>query len=224
MRMARSVVSRLRADGPRWLLTAAGQYLRARWALRGATAAGRVRLRGRLQLHNYGRTVIGDRVRLDGTIVPLDFTCGEEASLEIGDGTFINYGTSIGATERVSIGRNCDIGQYAIILDNDFHSTVEHTSPGVSRPVVIEDDVWIGARVAILPGAHIGRGAVIGTHSVVRGHIPPRTLAAGVPARVVRYLDAPEHTEAGAEPDTEAGAEPDTEAAAEGRLAPTIPN
>jgi len=185
-----SVVSRVHNRGLRWSLQAAYQVLHARWALREATSVGTVRLRGRLKLRNAGRTIIGDRVRFDGTVVPLDLACGEGASLEIGEGTFLNYGSSIGALAHVSIGRNCDIGQYAIILDNDFHSTDRHSEPGVSRPVFIGDDVWIGARVAVLPGATIGQGAVIGAHSVVRGEIPPRTLAAGVPARVIRYLDA----------------------------------
>lgn len=56
---------------------------------------------------------------------------------------------------------------------------------GDREPVRIGDDVWIGARVTILPGADIGNGAVIGAGSVVRGKIPPMVVAAGNPARVV---------------------------------------
>ncbi len=179
-----------RRRGVRWSLTSLAQYLRGRWALRGATSVGTVRLRGRAKLTNDGDTVIGDRVRLDGTVTRLDFHCAAGASLTIGSGTFINYGTSIGALESVSIGRNCDIGQYAIILDNNFHATDDHRAPAPAEPVVIEDDVWLGARVTVLPGAHIGRGAVIGAHAVVRGSIPSRSLAVGVPAKVVRKLDA----------------------------------
>jgi len=148
-----------------------------------------VRLRGRARLVNDGSTIFGDRVRLDGTIVPLDLYCGPGAVLSVGDGTFVNYGSSIGALRSVSIGRDCDIGQYAIIMDSNQHLTEAHRLPAPAEPVVIEDGVWIGARVTVLPGAHIGRGAVIGAHAVVRGFVPPRTLAVGVPARVVRNLE-----------------------------------
>lgn len=56
---------------------------------------------------------------------------------------------------------------------------------GDIEPVRIGDDVWIGARVTILPGADIGNGSVIGAGSVVCGKIPPMAVAAGNPARVV---------------------------------------
>lgn len=111
--------------------------------------------------------------------------------LAIGDNTFINYGTNISATQRVRIGRNCTIGQYSFIMDNDYRPAEDHAAVDVPGPVEIEDDVSIGARVTVLPGAHIGRGAVIGAHSVVKGTIPPSTLAASAPARVLRQLPVP---------------------------------
>jgi galactoside O-acetyltransferase len=57
-----------------------------------------------------------------------------------------------------------------------------------SDPVVIEDNVWIGSKVVILPGVRIGSRAVIGAGSVVTKDIPPRCVAAGNPARVLRHL------------------------------------
>jgi maltose O-acetyltransferase len=74
-------------------------------------------------------------------------------------------------------------------MDSDHHDPRDHTSAGKSAPVLIEDNVWLGARVTVLRGAHIGEGAVIGAHSVVTGTIPPHTLAAGAPARVIRSLE-----------------------------------
>jgi maltose O-acetyltransferase len=130
---------------------------------------------------------IGDRVFLEGTVVPIELVCWD-GELTIGDGTYINYGTSISATERVAIGANCAIGQYSIIMDNDYHAAGDHRAPGRAASIVIENDAWLGARVIVLPGAHIGRGAVIGANSVVKGHIPARTMAVGSPARVVRQL------------------------------------
>jgi acetyltransferase-like isoleucine patch superfamily enzyme len=52
--------------------------------------------------------------------------------------------------------------------------------------ITIEDDVWVGSNAIFLDGAHVGRGSVIGAGSVVRGNIPPYSIAVGVPARVIR--------------------------------------
>ena len=57
----------------------------------------------------------------------------------------------------------------------------------VPGKVVIEDNVWIGAGVVVCPGAHIGGGAVIGAGSVVAGEIPPKAVAVGVPAKVMKF-------------------------------------
>jgi maltose O-acetyltransferase len=56
-----------------------------------------------------------------------------------------------------------------------------------TRPIVIEDDVWIGARVTILGGVNIGTGAVIGAGSVVTKNVPPYAIVAGNPAKLIRY-------------------------------------
>lgn len=63
------------------------------------------------------------------------------------------------------------------------------------RPVVIEDDVWIGARVTLLPGVHIGRGSVIGAGSVVTKDVPAYSIVGGNPARVLKYRIVPDSGE-----------------------------
>ena len=178
----------VRRHGLRAALAAAVQALRAKRQLRRASFVGTARLRGKALVINKGAMRIEDRVRLDGTTVRLELVCFGGAELTIGEGTYINYGSNISATRHVSIGRNCSIGQYAIIMDNDYHQVDDHRTMGVPKPIVIEDDVWIGARVTVLPGARIGKGSVIGAHAVVKGDIPPYSLAVGVPARVVRRL------------------------------------
>ncbi len=179
----------LRRDGPVGVLRATAQVLRARWYLRNATSLGAVRLQGTAHVINHGKMIVGDRVRLDGTTVRLDLACFDGAALTIGDRTYINYGSSIAAVTRVEIGAECMIGQYAIIMDSDHHDALDRSARGKTAPVIIEDKVWLGARVTVLRGAHIGTGAVIGAHSVVTGDIPAFTLAVGVPARVVRSLE-----------------------------------
>ena len=172
------------------VLGSALAHVRARWYLRGATAIGTVRLSGRALTKNAGRMRFGDRMRLDGTTVRLEFVCFEGAELSIGAGTYINYGTNISARRSMKIGENCNIGQYCIIMDADYHSLDDHSRPDTPEPVEIGNDVWLGARVIVLKGSKIGDGATIGANSVVRGTIPSGAIAAGNPARVIRMRDA----------------------------------
>jgi acetyltransferase-like isoleucine patch superfamily enzyme len=163
----------------------------ARWYLRHADVVGaRVRVRGRPVIKNWGRLEIGSRTQLVSTIATLELVAMEGGTLEIGERTLVNYGGSIAAAERVSIGARCLIGTHAIIIDNDFHrlEPERRLETPQSGPITIEDNVWIGARVIVLPGVVIGADSCIGAGSVVNADIPPRSLAVGVPARVIREL------------------------------------
>ena len=163
----------------------------ARWYLRKADHVGtRVRLRGRPLVTNGGRMVIGSRVQLVSTAAKLELVSIQGGTLEIGDRTLVNYGGSIAAASSVKIGSRCLIGTHAIIMDNDFHriEPERRYEWPESRPIVIEDNVWLGARVIVLGGVTIGEGSCIGAGSLVIHDIPPRSLAAGVPAKVIRTL------------------------------------
>lgn len=165
--------------------------LRARWYLRSATSLGaKVRVWGRPFVRNWGTMTIGDRVRLVSTIATLELVAMPNGVLEIGPGAFINYGVSVAARRLVRIGANCSIGTHVMIMDNSFHRLEPElrNEPPESAPVILEENVWLGARVIVLPGVTIGAGSAVGAGSVVTKDIPPRTLAAGVPARVLREL------------------------------------
>jgi maltose O-acetyltransferase len=73
-------------------------------------------------------------------------------------------------------------------MDNDQHDIIRHWELPKSEPVIIEDHVWIGSKTVILPGVRIGSHAVIGAGSIVTKDVPPRCVAAGNPARVLRHL------------------------------------
>ena len=178
----------LTRNGPIAFIYSAAHFVNGQRQLRRATRVGALRLRGRAVVTNDGELIFGDRLRLNGDVVPLQFSCGRGAHLSIGDGTFVNYGADISAVQEVRIGRNCNLGQYAIIIDSDYHNPEGSSLPARCGPVIIEDDVWLGARVTVLRGVRIGRGAVIAAHAVVTSDIPPRVLAGGVPARVIRPL------------------------------------
>jgi acetyltransferase-like isoleucine patch superfamily enzyme len=176
-------VSAAWGDGKAWL----SSY----WYLRQATSVGaRVRVRGKPSIDNKGRMIIGSRVQLVSTVATTELVAMEHGTLEIGERTLVNYGCSIAAAELVSIGPRCLIGTHAIIMDNDFHriEPERRLEWPESRPIIIEENVWIGGRVIVLSGVRIGAGSCIGAGSVVNADIPPRSLAVGVPARVIRQL------------------------------------
>ena len=147
-----------------------------------------VRLRGRDQLSGCGEVVLGEGVSLNGTVVPIELVTYSSGRIEIGNHTFINYGSSIAARASVKIGSYCHLGHYTFVMDNDQHGVVRRMELPQSDPVIIEDHVWIGSKAVILAGVRIGRRSVIGAGSIVTKDIPPRCVAAGNPARVLRHL------------------------------------
>jgi maltose O-acetyltransferase len=164
--------------------------LQARWSLRQATHLGKkVRVFGRPIIENKGILWIGDRVRLVSTVAKLELAVNE-GKLEICDGAYINYGCSIAAQKLVRIGPNARIGTYVMITDNNFHRLEPEHRDEIpeSAPVILEENVWLGGRVTVLPGVTIGAGSAVGAGSVVTHDIPPRSLAVGVPARVIKDL------------------------------------
>lgn len=164
-----------------------GPALNARVQLRGAEFRGnRVTLRGRAVITNEGRITLGDRVRLVSTVATLELSTLPGGHLEIGDNVFINYGCSLASSNHVKIGNNCLIGSHVTIMDTDFHRVEDKTWDTSGEPIIIEDSVWIGNRAIVLKGIRIGHDAVVAAGSVVTRDVPPRTVVAGVPAKVVR--------------------------------------
>jgi maltose O-acetyltransferase len=167
----------------------AARVLRSRWLLRRCAQVGRLpRVYGKLRLRTWGRITIGEKLLVMGTLVPSEIVAQPGGVVEIGDHVFINYGVSISAHRLVRIGNRCQIGNWSILIDNDYHWSEDPRRPAPSAPIILEDDVWLGARVIVLKGVTIGRGAVIGAGSVVTRCVPPRCVAVGAPARVVRTL------------------------------------
>lgn len=166
-------------------------WARAQWFLRNADSIGtRCRVWGKPRIVNSGRLVAGDRLQLLSRVATTDIVVGDGGTLEIGDRVYINHGTSIGATELVRIGSDCSIGTHVVMMDNDFHriEPERRRERPASQPIVLEPNVWLGASVIVLRGVTIGEGSAIGAGSVVTSNIPPRSLAVGSPARVIRSL------------------------------------
>lgn len=98
---------------------------------------------------------------------------------EIGEGTMIDMGAIIGA--RGTIGKNAHIGAGAVIA-----GVLE---PPSKTPVIIEDDVMIGANAVILEGVRVGKGAVVAAGSVVTKDVPKGVVVAGTPAKIIKEKD-----------------------------------
>jgi len=114
--------------------------------------------------------------------------------LAIGAETHIGHQTLIvGGDVAITIGSNCDIAPRVAILSGTHEISAvgpRAAGAGYSKPIVIEDGVWIGGGSIILGGVRIGQHSVIGAGSVVVRDIPPRCVAVGCPCRAVRSISA----------------------------------
>lgn len=111
-----------------------------------------------------------------------------EASIRVGDWTTIGHHTFIFATTSIVIGRDSLIAPFCYLVDANHltkRSDPIRSQPMEALPIVIGDDVWLGAGVTVLPGVTIETGAVVAAGSVVTKDVPSYAVAAGVPARVV---------------------------------------
>lgn len=165
-----------------------------------------------------GRIIIGDRVRLSGKSgfgfsgaievmaqATARLSCSacaitssqvHEPSIEIGDDTFIGHDCSFGIASSITIGRHCLLAGRVSVRDFDGHPLDasrrrqnQPTPQEAIKPVVIGDDVWIGAGALILKGVTIGDRAIVGAGAVVTNDVPPDSIVAGNPARVIKALD-----------------------------------
>lgn len=118
------------------------------------------------------------------------------ASIRIGD-DFGCSGAVIVAAERIDIGNRVSVGSNSIIVDTDFHpldpaERIADFNAGAHKPVIIEDDVFIGMNAIILKGVRIGKGSVVGAGAVVSSDVAAGVIVSGNPARVVRELRSAE--------------------------------
>ena len=117
---------------------------------------------------------------------------GNGKTLVIGNNCKLGDYVHITASESVTIGDDCLFASHIFISDTnhgtlqDDPTTAPDSRPLTTLPVSIGNKVWLGENVAVLPGAKIGDGCVIGAHAVVKGEIPPYTMAVGSPAKPVK--------------------------------------
>lgn len=112
-------------------------------------------------------------------------TGGPTAKILIGNHVGMS-GVSIVSNNSVTIGNHVLLGANCQIGDRDGHSNRYQSTP---KPIIIEDNVWLGMNVTILKGVTIGENSIIGANSVVTKDIPANCLAAGNPCKIIKCLD-----------------------------------
>lgn len=154
-----------------------------------------------VQCHRRGQLAIGKRFtacsdprcNVLGVFQRVTLKVGRDAVLIIGDDVGVS-GCTVSSQNSIRIGSRVLLGSGCMITDSDAHplhpwDRQHDQSKTVSKPIVIEDDVFVGARALILKGVHIGQGSVVGAGAVVTRDVPAMVVVAGNPAVVVKALD-----------------------------------
>ncbi|OUL29899.1 acyltransferase [Nostoc sp. T09] len=140
---------------------------------------------------NFADIEIQSPCALDrGVVILCSGESQSDPKIYIGAHTYINRNTFLDAILSLTIGNHCAIGPGCYITDHDHGLDLTLPplkQPMIAKPTRIGDRVWIGANVTILKGVTIGNDTVVGAGSVVTKDLPEKAIAAGVPARVIKY-------------------------------------
>lgn len=172
----------------------------------GALAARR--MRGKELVHEYNQTSprhLERRARLlDEVFAAVGRNLWIEPCLHVAYGSNTRFGDDVCVAPGLNLVDDVDIevGHRVMLSPNVTLTTTGHpVHPDLradgtqfSAPVVVEDDVWIGAHAVVLPGVRVGRGSVVGAGAVVTRDVPAMSVVAGVPARLVRAVTDADRT------------------------------
>jgi len=139
----------------------------------------------------YGniKIIFGDNCSLHGTTTLSGAKVFDAPTLRVGNHSYLGYALSISVGCDVTIGNDVMISNNVTIFSYDGHSTNPAERHAVapresSKPIILEDNVWIGAKCSIMKGVVIGKNSVVASGSVVTQKVPPNSLVIGNPARV----------------------------------------
>jgi acetyltransferase-like isoleucine patch superfamily enzyme len=185
--------AKLWAQKWRWYQANALPWNRARIHLHAARREAFIRwpVHGKvLEAFDAGRLELGPHVLFEPGVW---LTAPDPAIIRIGAGSLLNLGVMIAAMNLVEIGEHCMFANGCFVTDgnhrfDDPDKPVPWQGFTSQGPTRIGDNVWCGANVVITSGVTIGERCVIGANSVVTTDLPPFSIAAGAPARVVRSI------------------------------------
>lgn len=149
-----------------------------------------VLIKGSLQVQGSVRVVVGSGTRLGKRV-----RISGSGEVVIGCNALLN-GPWIGCQRSVAIGDECLISD-CYIVDTDYHNLephLRHCAPGakVAAPIVIDQNVWVGARATVMKGVRIGADSVVGLGAVVRKSVPAGVVVIGDPQQIVKHFQARE--------------------------------
>jgi acetyltransferase-like isoleucine patch superfamily enzyme len=149
-----------------------------------------------LLMGNPIRLIVEDNVTLSGVTTFVGTKLIDDPLLEIGSDSYIGYQTTIVTGRGIHIGRHVLIANRVFIAGDDSHpldpTARMRNAPPLLRDIKsvwIEDGAWIGDNATVLKGVRVGKAAVVSAHAVVTKDVPPYTVVAGNPAKVIKQLD-----------------------------------
>lgn len=185
--LLRTVLGPIVRPAARWIATIKGEQIRGMFASVGA----RVVFVGAPTVIGGDRIEIGAECRV---MAGAHFWATPRGRIIVGARTYLGEHVHLVSETSITIGTDVLIAPFCYVQDSDhgFASLDRpiREQPSQASPIVIEDDVWLGAHTIVTRGVRIGRGSVIGANSVVTHDIAPYTVAAGSPARPIRTRGA----------------------------------
>lgn len=145
------------------------------------------------QFQGFGTLILGDNVKLGFMMgglknIPILLQPRTDAAvIQIDQGSILMNGSELISRSSIYIGKNCRVGAGCVFLDADFHGIGpdERDQVGITKPIIIGDNVWLGRSVTVLKGVHVGNDAIIGANCMVTKDIPAGGIAVGNPMRIV---------------------------------------
>ncbi len=147
-----------------------------------------VSVRDQKRVHELMAKILGKELPESTTVLPpLYIDYGKPVT--IGKGCFIQQCCTFFGRGGITIGNGVFIGPKCNLITINHDPNPDNRSATYGRPIVIEDKVWIGINSTILPGVRIGYGSIVGAQSVVTKDVPPMTVVAGNPARIIKKIE-----------------------------------
>ena len=147
-----------------------------------------VSVRNQKKVHELMGKILGKNLPETTTVLP-PFYIDYGKPVTIGEDCFIQQCCTFFGRGGITIGNGVFIGPKCNLITINHDANPENRSATYGRPIVIEDKVWIGINSTVLPGVRIGYGAIIGAQSVVTHDVPPMTVVAGNPARIIKKIE-----------------------------------
>jgi len=153
----------------------------------------RVTITHPLRFQGFGSLILEDEVKLGSFLAGLSNSPilfqprTNSAIIRVGQGTAIMNGCELMARVSITIGKNCRIGAGCAFLDSDFHGLApsQRDQVGLSQPIILGNNVWLGQGVTILKDVCIGNDAVVGAGCIVTKDIAAGAIAVGNPMRII---------------------------------------